>query len=557
MVKRFIPGAILLSLFLVPTSLVAQKFTHADTLRGTVTPERAWWDLQHYDLHVTPDLAARTISGYNIITYKVLQPYATMQIDLQAPLTIDSVKQDGASLTYTQDGNAWFIHLTRKQKINASESLTVWYHGTPRAAKNAPWDGGIDWKTDSLGNPWVSSACQGLGASAWWPTKDHQYDEPDKGATIWVTVPDSLMDVSNGRLKGVTPSGKGTTTYEWVVKDPINNYDISINIGKYAHWSDTLMGEKGPLDLNFYVLAYNLDRAKEHFAANVKPMIHCFEYWMGPYPFYEDGYKLVESHNLGMEHQSGTQYGNHYMNGYRGRDLSGTGWGLKWDFIIIHESGHEWFGNNITSQDLADMWVHEGFTNYSETLFTDCQYGKVAGDAYCQGTRKLIRNDKPIIAHYGVNEEGSGDMYYKGGNMLNAIRDVIGNDEKFRQIWRGLNKNFYHQTVTSAQIEAYISQRSGIDFSKTFDQYLRTTQIPDFTYQLRSNGGFSSVIDFQWDNCIADFNMPVRLLLPDGSTKLLQVSTSQQEATLPFSLEAIKKQKALLDPNMYATETPQ
>jgi aminopeptidase N len=557
MAKPLIRGALISSCLIISGALNAQTFTHADTLRGTITPERAWWDLQHYDLHVTPDISHKTISGFNTISYKVVQPNTVMQIDLQAPLTIDSVKQRGESQPFTRDGNAWFVHLTRKQRSGNTEEITVWYHGTPREAKHAPWDGGIDWKQDSLGNPWVNSACQGLGASSWWPNKDHQADEPDKGANIFVTVPDSLMDVSNGRLKSVSPTVNGMHTYEWVVKSPINNYDISINIGKYAHWSDTTLGEKGILTLDFYVLAYNLERAKIHFAENVKPMIHCFEYWMGPYPFYEDGYKLVESHNLGMEHQTAVQYGNHYQNGYLGKDLSGTGWGLKWDFIIIHESGHEWFGNNITTQDLADMWVHEGFTNYSETLYTTCQSGKEAGYAYCQGTRKLIRNDKPIIAHYGVNEEGSGDMYYKGGNLLNTIRCIMDDDEKFRQILRGLNRNFYHQTVTSAQVEAYVSKYSGIDLAKTFDQYLRTTQIPTLTYILRANGEHSSVIDFQWTDCVDGFNMPVRFKMPDGSTKLMQASTGQMEATLPFSMAELQRQKTLLDPNIYARESAQ
>jgi aminopeptidase N len=544
-------------LCLAPAVLRAQTtFTHADTLRGSVTPERAWWDLLHYDLRVEPDLAARTIQGSNIVTYKVLEPRQILQIDLQAPLTIDSARQSGKALSWTRDGNAWYLHLTDPQETGAVKDLTIWYHGVPRAAIHAPWDGGIDWKTDSLGNPWVSSACQGTGASTWWPTKDHQYDEPDNGCDIRVTVPDSLMDVSNGRLVDVTPEDRGRRTYHWVVKNPINNYDISINIGKYAHWSDTLMGEKGPLDLNFYVLTYNLDRAKEHFAANVKPMLHCFEYWMGPYPFYEDGYKLVESYNLGMEHQGATQYGNRFLNGYRitrngvnsGIDLSHTGIGLKWDFIIVHESGHEWFGNNITTKDVADMWVHEGFTNYSETLFVDCQYGKKAGDAYCQGTRANIRNDEPIIAPYDVNKEGSGDMYYKGGNMLNTIRCIMGNDEAFRQILRGLNKTFYHQTVTTRQIEGYINEHSGIDFSKTFDQYLRTTKIPVFAYKVTPQGS-SSVLTYQWTGCVEGFNMPIRIVLPGGKTELLKPGTTEKQVTLPFT----DLPTPLVDPNIYAT----
>ena len=563
MVKLSLLGAILVAL--APSILHAQLmtpktvFTHADTLRGTITPERAWWDLLHYDLRVEPDLAARTIQGSNTITYKVLKPYRLLQIDLQAPLTIDSAQQGGRNLTWTRDGNAWYLKLIDPQTAGAINSLTIWYHGVPRAAIHAPWDGGIDWKTDSLGNPWVSSACQGTGASTWWPTKDHQYDEPDNGCDIHVTVPDSLMDVSNGRLVGEEPAGPGKHTYHWVVKNPINNYDISINIAKYAHWSDTLQGEKGVLDLNFYVLAYNLDRAKVHFAENVKPMLHCFEYWMGPYPFYEDGYKLVESYNLGMEHQGATQYGNRFLNGYRvthkngqneGIDLSHTGWGLKWDFIIVHESGHEWFGNNITTKDVADMWVHEGFTNYSETLFVDCRYGKDAGDAYCRGTRQNIRNDEPIIGPYNVNKEGSGDMYYKGGNMLNTIRCIMGDDEAFRQILRGLNQTFYHQTVTTAQIESYVSRKSGIDFSKTFDQYLRTTKIPVLTYTLTPKGA-STVLTAQWSNCVDGFDMPVRVILPGGKSQVVKVSAAGQATTLPYSVADLGT--SLIDPNIYVT----
>lgn len=547
-VKPYILGAFVCCAGLFSGSLHAQLFSHDDTLRGSITPERAWWDLQKYELHVQPDIASRTLSGRNTITYKVIKPYPLMQIDLQKPLQIDSVKQHNQALTYTRDGNAYFIRVSAEAVAGATDQITVWYHGTPRAAKNAPWDGGIDWKTDSLGNPWVSSACQGLGASAWWPTKDHQYDEPDSGADIYITVPDTLMDVSNGRLKSVTPQGNGTTVYHWEVKNPINNYDIEMNVGKYAHWSDTLLGEKGILDLNFYVLSYNLERAKVHFAANVKPMLHCFEYWMGPYPFYEDGYKLVETHNLGMEHQSGVDYGNRFMNGYRGRDLSGSGWGLKWDFIIVHESGHEWFGNNITSKDIADMWVHEGFTDYSETLFTDCQYGKAAGDAYCQGLRRLITNDKPIIGHYNVNEEGSEDMYYKGANMLNTIRAIIGNDEQFRGILRGLSKTFYHQTVTTEQIERYIGEHSGFNCAKTFDQYLRTTQIPVFHYRLTGTS-----LTCHWANCVSGFDMPVRVLLPGGKSQVIHVTEQEQTVTLP---SAVSASGGLVDPNVYVMVQP-
>jgi len=503
-------------LFLVPYTFSQPlhqkgKFTHQDTLRGSIGAERAWWDVQHYDITVTPDFNTKTISGKTTIQYKVLpnQKSDYLQIDLQKPLTIDTIFYNGKlyinypAKPYYNEGNVWHIPLP-KAPVNSVQSITIVYHGKPREAVNPPWDGGWIWKKDAGGNPWMSVACQGLGASVWYPCKDHQSDEPDNGATLNIVAPQDLVAVGNGRLKDKKTVG-GSAVYTWEVKNPINNYNIIPYIGKYASWSDTLMGEKGKLDLSYWVLEEDLDKAKKQFE-QVKQMLRAFEYWFGPYPFYEDGFKLVQSPHLGMEHQSAVAYGNKFQNGYLGRDLSGTGWGLKWDFIIIHESGHEWFANNITTKDIADMWVHEGFTNYSETLFTDYYYGKQAGNEYLQGIRKNISNDIPVIGPYGVNQEGSGDMYAKGANLIHTIRQIINDDEKFRQILRGLNKDFYHQTVTSKQVENYISQKSGKDLSKVFDQYLRTTQIP--VLELKAEG---DKIKFKWSNCIAGFNMPVKL----------------------------------------------
>jgi aminopeptidase N len=254
------------------------------------------------------------------------------------------------------------------------------------------------------------------------------------------------------------------------------------------------------------VLDYNLDKSKKQFA-QVPQMLKAFEYWFGPYPFYEDGYKLVDAPYLGMEHQSGVAYGNGYTNGYLGKKYpSSSDWALKFDYIIVHESGHEWFANNITTKDIADMWVHEGFTNYSEDLFIEYYYGKPAATDYILGLRNHIQNDKPIIGIYGVNKEGSGDIYAKGANMIHTIRQIINDDEKFRNILRGLNKDFYHQVVTTKQIEDYISQKSGKDFSKVFDQYLRTDQIP--VLELKAD---KDKLEYRWSNCIDAFDMPVKL----------------------------------------------
>ncbi|MGF6929963.1 aminopeptidase N [Chitinophaga sp. W2I13] len=496
----------------------AQQFSRADTLRGSITPQRAWWDVTSYDLHVQVNPDDSTFSGFNTITYEVLKTDSVMQIDLQIPMVIDSVVQDKKPLTFTRDGNAWFIKMTIPQVKDKSKKITVYYSGKPRKALKAPWDGGVVWSTDDKGRPWIATACQGLGASIWWPNKDTQSDEPED-MTISVTVPADLTDVSNGRLKKTIDNPDGTRTFVWYVGSPINNYDVAVNVGNYIEMKDTWHGEGGKLDLGFWVLDYNEDKAREHFKV-VKPMLKCFEYWFGKYPFYKDSYKLIEAPFLGMEHQSGVAYGNKYLMGYSGRDLSGTGWGLKWDFLIIHESGHEWFGNSITSKDLADMWIHESFTNYSETLFTECQYGHKAAEEYVQGIRKNILNDVPIIPPYGVNAEGSGDMYYKGANMLHNIRQIMENDEAFRQMLRGLNKTFYHQTVTTQEVEQYISQAVGMNLDKVFNQYLRHTTIPTLEY--RFNG---QQIQYRWVSDVKDFNMPVKVKLSDSGFKLIYPGT--------------------------------
>jgi aminopeptidase N len=437
--------------------------------------------------------------------------------------------------------------LTTNSPKNPSEELNketnnllVYYHGTPRKAKNAPWDGGFVWKRDKAGNPWVAVACQGLGASVWYPCKDYQGDEPDS-AEMHFTTPSDLMTVSNGRLRGKKDNGDGTTTFHWAVVSPINNYDITFYIGKLVHFGEIYKGEKGDLTMDYWVLDSNLAKAKVHFK-DAPRMMKAFEYWFGPYPFYADGYKLVDAPYLGMEHQSAIGYGNHYLMGYDGRDLSHSGWGLKWDFIIVHESAHEWFGNNITSKDLADMWIHESFANYAETLFTEYYYGKQAGTDYVMGVRKNIMNDKPIIAHYGVNEEGSGDMYYKGGNMIHTIRQIINDDEKFRNILRGLNRTFYHQTVTSKQVEDYINQQSGIDFSKVFKQYLTTTEVPMLNVKYKKGKSY-----YRWsDNCIEGFDMPLKIYDQNGKPHIIHPAKDFKRA--PKGVKNIK-----IDENYYVT----
>ncbi len=523
------------------------KYSRHDTLRGSLGPGRTWWDALKYDIWFKPNINDSTISGCNYITYRVVGPQNFMQIDLQKPMLVDSaafIDQKGKRETIhlrtaKRDSNCLYFYQLPKQELNSINTFIVYFHGRPRIARFPPWDGGLIWRKDQKGNPWVSIACQGLGASVWYPCKDHQSDEPDSAA-LHITCPDTLVGVGNGRLKSKTQNPDKTTTWNWYVNSPINSYCIIPYVGKYVHFGEVYQGENGPLDMDYWVLEENLEKAKKQFA-DAPRMMKAFEHWFGPYPFYKDSYKLVDAPHLGMEHQSATAYGNGYLNGYYGRDLSGSGWGLKWDFIIVHESGHEWFANNITTKDIADMWVHEGFTNYSEALFTDYHYGKDAGNAYCQGLRKNIANDKPIIGPYGVNQEGSGDMYPKAANMLHTIRQLINDDEKFRMILRGLNRDFLYKTVTTGEIEDYINKQASQNFNKIYDQYLRTTKVPTLSYKLKKGQ-----LTYQWINCVEGFDMPVKVTLEKDKYTLISPTTTPQKVKT-----GIKTADFKVDPNFY------
>ena len=498
-----------------------QTFTRADSLRGSLTPLRTCYDINYYHLDVKFDINNKFISGSNLFKFTAVQDFTKLQFDLFANLKVEKVLYKGQELPFTREYNAVFVTFPSSITKGSKDEFTVFYSGNPTVAKHAPWDGGVVYGQDSLKKPWVATACQGIGASIWWPNKDQQYDEVDS-LLISISSPTGLKDVSNGRLRKVTNLKNGYTRFDWFVANPINNYDVEANIGDYTHFNDSYDGEKGKLTLDYWVLPYHLAQAKKQFGDNVKRMIKSHEHWFGPYPFYEDGYKLIETPHLGMEHQSGTAYGNHFVNGYysqgEGFDLSGTGWGLKFDYIIIHESGHEWFGNNITSKDLADMWIHESFTDYSESLFVETFYGKQAGQEYVHGQSMNVANDTPIVGPYGVNKEGSEDMYAKGSVILNMIRTIINDDEKWRGILRGLNKTYYHQTVTYDDITGYISKESGIDLSSVFDQYLHRATLPILEFAEHDGKLYC-----KWTSCVKNLKMPVRIRIKGGEYKYIPV----------------------------------
>ncbi len=512
-----------------------KAYSKADTLRGSLTsPLRTCYDINYYHLNVRVNPQEKSIRGGNLFRFTATTNFKMLQFDLFANLKIEKVVHHGKLLKFEREFNAVFLTFDEELIKGKQDSFTVYYSGKPTIAKRAPWDGGFVFAKTESGKDWIATACQGVGASIWWPNKDQQADEADS-ALISISVPNEIMNVSNGRLIAKTDLKKGYTRYDWKVTNPINNYSIAINATNYAHFTDNYKGLKGDLSLDYYVLPENLNKAKKQFT-DVKRMLEAFEHWFGAYPFYNDGYKLVETPHLGMEHQSAIAYGNKYKQGYLGQDLSGTGWGLKWDFIIVHESGHEWFGNNITSKDIADMWIHESFTNYSESLFTEYWYGKKAGAEYVVGLRKNILNDQPIIGPYGVNKEGSSDMYYKGANMLHTIRQIINDDEKWRSILIGLNQKFGKVTCTSEEIVNYFNERSGLNLSPIFHQYLKFKSIP--VLELRQDG---KKVKCRWLANVIDFNMPLAL---EGETESW-IKPSRQWSVIPnmIDVKSIKIKK--------------
>ena len=496
----------------------SQEFTRKDSLQGGLRIERTCFDVLRYDLNIRINPEQKNIVGYNTITFKVVAPTAKIQIDLFDTMQIDSIIFRKKKLTYQREFHAVFVEFPFELSQNTTEKIDFYYSGKPVVARRAPWDGGFVFSKDRNGKPFVGVAVQGTGASLWYPVKDTQSDEPDWGATIKVAVPNGLTEVSNGRLIGTEDLKNGYTRWDWEVKNPINTYNITVNIADYVHLHDQHKG----LDLDYYVLRENEPLARQHFE-EVKTMMDCFQSKFGTYPFVEDGYKLVETPYLGMEHQSAVAYGNKFLKGYLGNDLSGTGVGLYFDYITIHESGHEWFGNSITSSDIADMWIHEGFTQYSEIVYVECLLGYEKAMVYANGLRKNVRNDRPIIGPCCVNHEGSGDMYPKGALLVNTLRHIINDDEKWWKIILNYAQTYKHKIIDTPTVISFFNKESGMNLTPVFNQYLKYTSVPRL--EVRKKG---SKLSYRWTAEEPSFEMPVDIVLK-GKTKRIYPSTQWQK----------------------------
>ncbi|MGY0038310.1 M1 family metallopeptidase [Pedobacter sp. NJ-S-72] len=497
------------------SSKIINDFTHADTLRGTLSPLRSCYDINFYHLDVKFDIDKKFITGSNQFKFTVMQESTKIQFDLFANLTIEKILYHGKNLQFTREANAVFVSFPTSLKNGTKDEFTVFYSGYPTIAKKAPRDGGVVFGSDLFGKPFVATACESTGASIWWPNKDHLSDKVDS-MLISISVPNQLKDVSNGRLRKITALKNGYTRYDWFVGSPINNYNVAVNIANYTHFSDNYNGRKGKLTLDYWVLPCNLAKSKIDFKKNVEPMLNAYEHWFGPYPFYKDGYKLVETPYPAMEHQSAIAYGAYSVAGMLKNDLFGIIGGPSWDFTIIHESAHEWFGNSITAQDLGDLWIHEAFATYAQSLFVEYLYGKKAGQDYINRLRNGISNDASIVGPYEVNRMGSGDMYSKGAILLNTIRTIINDEKKWISILHGLNQEFYHKAVTYDQVTNYISNKSGKNLSSVFDQYLRCKKLPVLDF-LTINEKLNS----RWIANAKDFTMPVLIKSRGGKYQFI------------------------------------
>jgi aminopeptidase N len=498
---------ILLIFFVLTTQ--SQEFSRKDSLRGNLTEVRTCYDVTFYDLFVMVDEKELFLDrSYNIINFNVVSDFNKIQIDLALNMEVMRIEFENDELNFTREFDAVFVDFPRMLKKGEQASIKVWYAGYPRKAVNPPWDGGFSWKNDKNGNPWIGVSCQGLGASVWWPCKDHQSDEPDS-MRITCMARSPLKIIANGDLRSDTSIwnqylNSWVNVREWFISYPINNYNVTLNIGDYVNFSEVYVSGNDTLKMDYYVLHDNLEKAKSHFQ-QVKPMMECFENYFGKYPFWKDGYALVETPYLGMEHQSAIAYGNDFLPGYHGNTSHIDG--LEFDFIIVHESGHEWWGNSITTNDIADMWVHEGFCTYAEVLYVECMYGYDAMLSYVNNQKRSVRNDKPVIGPYHVNAEGSSDMYFKGSLMLHTLRNLIADDVLWFEIIKGIANDFKYQTIDGQVIINYINEKSGKDFTDFFNQYLKNKEIPEFQYKLQKEGRNITLL-YRWE-AIISFDMPI------------------------------------------------
>lgn len=494
--------------------------TRDDLDRGAYGPYRANNDLLSYALKLRVDPDSKTIKGSNTIRFRMLEDGTRIQLELTPALTIDGITYDGKPLHYTRDADTRTLYIDFPETLHKGKTYEIVFAYSGHPVTQGRF-GCFSFDKDKEGKPWITTACEEEGASVWWPNKDQWKDEPQDGMEIDVDVPNGLMDVSNGRFEGSHDLGDGYTEWRWHVHYPINNYDVALNIGEYQHFT---LPPHGKTTLDFYALPEDLGKAKVQFA-QVPTMLDAYEHYLGEYPFDKDGYKLIEVPYAGMEHQSAVAYGNHFENGYYGRDWTGVGISMKFDFIIIHESGHEWFGNAITAQDRSDMWIHEGWTTYMEGMYVEYRWGKEDAIKYINGMKPKVHNERPIIPPRGTNAEPPQDQYFKSALMLNTLRSIINDDAKWWADVHDFYQNFKYQTIMTEDVVRWWNQRTGMNLTPFFDEYLRHAALP--VLELRFNPA-DKTMSYRWKADEPAFAIPIQVGDPNHWSKITPNTTTWQ-----------------------------
>ena len=514
----------------LPTQYNLSHFTEADSLRGMLTPERTCYDVTFYDLQIALDPQNKSISGQVEIRFRATTDFNQLQLDLFRNMKIDKITYENQPVLYKRKHDAIFVQLPTIKK-GTEGKLIVYYQGQPTITQNAPWQGGFVWSKDDQGKDWIAVACEGEGASLWWPNKDHLSDEPDS-MMIRITVPEDLVCIANGNLVNTIPVGNSMTRYDWRVTYPINNYNVTINVGDYVHFSDTYTSstDQTTMPMDYYVLSYNLEKAKTHFQ-QVSGVLSCFEKYLGKYPFWEDGYALVETPYLGMEHQGAIAYGNQYMRGYKGGMIPPD---MNWDYIIVHETGHEYFGNSISCKDHAEMWIHESFTTYLEALYVECTAGYEDALRYLQVFRsdRYIKNYNPIVGPLNVNftQFGSSDHYFKGSWVLHTIRHAMNDDEKWFALLKDFYGTFMMQHIDTEEVISWFEKHSDLALTPILHQYLYYPKVPILEYRLEEKKG-TLVVHHRWITDVKGFKMPILMGHPD-QYQLVPVTNKWKKTTL-------------------------
>ena len=506
--------------------------TRADVLRGEYGRYRANNDLLYYHLDIRVDPQKKWIAGKNTIRFKMLEDDTRIQLDLYANLAVDKILLGTTPLKYEREINTVWIDFPQTLKAGRTYTIDFHYSGNPKEIGRF---GGFVFRKDPGGNDWIFTACEGEGAAVWWPNKDQWRDEVEN-MDLSVSIPSELVDVSNGALQGKTDLKDGYTRWDWKIHYPINNYDVSLNIGTYVHFGDRL----GDLPLDFYVLPGSLEKAKAQFA-QAKPMIEAYEHYFGEYPFKKDGYKLIEVPYSGMEHQSAVTYGNRFANGYLERDWTGVGISPKFDFIIVHESGHEWFGNAVSAADVSDMWIHEGWTTYLECLYVERIFGREDALKYTNGYKAKVRNREPIVTQRGIHRTPSQDMYFKGALFLNTLRSVVGDDARWFTLLRDVFQRFKYQNILTEDLVSFVNAQLKMNLTPVFDQYLRRAELPTLEVAFDEAEG---TMAYRWKAEERGFDMPIRagrkgsleVLHPTTDWKLLKTDIKKDDFAVATDL---------------------